>query len=131
MILDSSAVVAIVLQEPGFERLQLAIADAPRVAIGAPTLVETSIVLSARLGVDGRGLMGRLLIEADIAVVPFTDAHFGTATHAWLRFGKGRSAAGLNFGDCLSYATAQLAGESLLFTGEDFLRTDVVNALTT
>ena len=126
MILDSSAVVAITLREPGWERLLAALTTNPRaVGIGAPTLVETTIVLSARLDRDARGLVGRLLLEGDIAVVPFTDAHFGTAADAWLRYGRGRHPAGLNFGDCLAYATARLANEPLLFTGDDFARTDV------
>ncbi len=125
MILDSSAIVALVFQEPGHERLLAALSGARSVGIGAPTLVETTIVLSARLGADARGLVSRFVLETDVATVPFTDAHFGTALEAWLRFGRGRHAAGLNFGDCLSYATARVAGEPLLFTGEDFPRTDV------
>ncbi len=128
MILDSSAVVAITLREPGFENL-LAVMDAtPRLGIGAPTLVETAVVLSARTGMDGRSVLSRFLLEADIAIVPFTDAHFGTAVNAWLRFGRGRHPAGLNFGDCLAYATARLASEPLLFTGNDFPRTDIASA---
>lgn len=128
MILDSSAVVAVALKEPGFERLLSAIGAATRVGIGAPTLVETAVVLSARTGRDARGLVSRILLEGDVAVVPFTDAHFGTALEAWLRYGRGRHPAGLNFGDCLSYATAHLASEPLLFTGEDLRRTDIVAA---
>ena len=88
--------------------------------------MEATIVLSARLARDARGVVGRLLLEGDIAVVPFTDAHFGTAADAWLRYGRGRHPASLNFGDCLAYATARLAGEPLLFTGDDFARTDVM-----
>lgn len=130
MILDSSAIVAIALREPPWEHLLAAIAAESRsVAIGAPTLVESTIVLSARLARDARGLVGRLLLEGDVAIVPFTDAHFGTATSAWLRYGRGRHRAGLNFGDCLAYATARLADEPLLFTGDDFTRTDVVPVL--
>ena len=129
MILDSSAVVAVALREPAFERLLAAIAAEPRAPrIGAPTLVETAIVLSARLGRDARGVVGRLLLEGDIAVVPFTDVHFGTSVEAWLRYGRGRHRAGLNFGDCLAYATARLANEPLLYTGDDFARTDVTPA---
>ena len=129
MILDSSAIVAITFREPGWDRLLAAIAAVPRsIGIGAPTLVETTIVLSARLARDARGVVSRLLLEGDIAVVPFTDAHFGTAADAWLRYGRGRHPAGLNFGDCLAYATARLADEPLLFTGEDFTRTDVLAA---
>jgi ribonuclease VapC len=64
-------------------------------------------------------------MESTISAVPFGDAHYGTAVEAWLRFGKGRHPAGLNFGDCLSYATARLAGQPLLCTGEDFSKTDI------
>ena len=125
MILDSSAVVAVALQEPGHERVLAAMSAASALGIGAPTLVETTIVLTARLGRDARGLASRLILEADVAVVPFTDEHFGTALDAWLRFGRGRHEASLNFGDCLAYATARVAGEPLLFTGADFARTDI------
>lgn len=125
MILDSSAVVALVMREAEHTRVQAALAAAGRVAIGAPTLVETAIVLSARLARDARGLVSRFLLEGDIAVAPFTDAHFGTAMEAWWRFGRGRHPARLNFGDCLAYATARVAGEPLLFTGDDFRQTDI------
>jgi len=125
VILDSSAIVALVFREPGHERVLEAIGAAPSAGIGAPTLVEATIVLSARLGVDARGLLGRFLLEGDVAVVPFTDAHFGTAMQVWLAYGRGRHPAKLNFGDCLAYATARLAGEPLLFTGNDFALTDV------
>jgi ribonuclease VapC len=125
MILDSSAVVAVALREPGADRVLAAMSAAPALGIGAPTLVETTIVLSARLGRDARGLVSRFVLEADVAVVPFTDAHFGTALGAWVRFGRGRHPAGLNFGDCLAYATARVAGEPLLYTGSEFTRTDL------
>jgi ribonuclease VapC len=125
MILDSSALVAVVLREPEQDRMLERMDAATRLGIGAPTLVETAIVLSARLATDARGLVSRLLIEGNIAVVPFTDAHFGVALTAWLRYGRGRHPAQLNCGDCLAYATARVAREPLLFTGEDFARTDV------
>ncbi len=83
------------------------------------------IVLSARLRSDARGLLARLLQESGIAVLHVTEAHFGVAVDAWLRFGKGRHPASLNFGDCLSYATAVLAGAPLLCVGDDFAQTDV------
>ncbi len=128
MILDSSAVVAIMLREPDCESLLTRIASAPRVGIGAATLLEAGIVLSARLKQDARGRLARLLQESGISVVPITDAHFGVAMDAWLRFGKGRHPAGLNFGDCLAYATAVVAGEPLLCVGDDFPQTDCVLA---
>lgn len=125
MILDSSAIVAVVLREPGYELLLQKIAAAPNVAVGAPTLAEAGIVLSARLDRDARGMLTRFAHEGAIATIPFTDAHFGAAIEAWLRFGKGRHPAALNFGDCLAYATAFLEGEALLCFGDDFSRTDL------
>ena len=90
-----------------------------------PTLTETAIVLSARLNQDACGVLSRFLMEGSIATVSFGDAHFAAAVEAWLRYGKGRHPASLNFGDCLSYATARLAGEPLLCIGNDFTQTDL------
>lgn len=128
MILDSSALVAIVLQEPAAERLLQRMREASYLAIGAATLLETGIVLSARLHDDARGLLARLLQESGITVVDVTEAHFGVAMDAWLRYGKGRHPASLNFGDCLSYAIAVVAGAPLLCVGDDFPQTDCVLA---
>lgn len=125
MILDTSAIVAVALKEPGFEELLRKLVGAPSLAVGVPTLTETAIVLSARLRQDARALLARFLLEGSVATVPFGDAHFSMAVDAWLRYGKGRHPAALNFGDCLSYATAKLAAEPLLCTGEDFSMTDV------
>jgi ribonuclease VapC len=124
VILDSSAVVAIMLREPDCERLLARMRDAPRLGIGAATLLEAGIVVSARLADDARGLLARLLIESGIVVLPVTDAHFGVAMDAWLRYGKGRHPAALNFGDCLAYAASVVAGEPLLAVGNDFPQTD-------
>ena len=93
MIIDSSALVAIVLQEPEADALLQRMRDASSLAIGAATLLETGIVLSARLNDDARGLLARLLQESGIAVVDVKEAHFGVAMDAWLRYGKGRHAA--------------------------------------
>jgi ribonuclease VapC len=128
VIIDSSALVAIVLREPEADDLLRRMRDASSLAIGAATLLETGIVLSARLNDDARGLLARLLQESGIAVVDVTEAHFGVAMDAWLRYGKGRHAAALNFGDCLSYAIAVVAGEPLLCIGDDFPHTDCVLA---
>ena len=84
--------------------------------------------MSARLRRDGRGALARLLQEAGIVVVPFGEAHYGTAVDAWLRFGKGRHPAALNFGDCLSYAVAKLSDRPLLCVGDDFTKTDLALA---
>jgi ribonuclease VapC len=125
MILDSSAVIAIILREPGYEKLLQKILAAAEVGIGIPTLVETSIVLSARLNKDARGLVARFLEEADVAPLPFNDAHYGAAVGAWLKYGKGRHPASLNFGDCLAYAVAKLSDAPLLCVGDDFPQTDL------
>ena len=125
MILDTSAVVAILLREPGFEQLVDKLGAEPRAGIGIPTLTETTIVLSARLRADARALMSRFLNEASVVTVPFGEVHWGTAVDAWLRFGKGRHPAGLNFGDCMAYAVSKVAGEPLLCVGDDFAQTDL------
>ena len=124
MILDSSAVVAIMLREPGWDELLDRMRAAPRIGIGAPTLLEAGIVVSARVADDARGRLARLLLESGIVILPVTDAHFGVAMDAWLRYGRGRHRAALNFGDCLAYATAVVAGEPLLCVGDDFPQTD-------
>lgn len=125
MIVDSSAVVAILLREPGHEAVLDQLVSEPRAGIGTPTLTETGIVLTAKLGIGGRGVLSRFLDEAGLAVVPFEEEHWGVAVDAFRRFGKGRHRAGLNFGDCLTYATAKLAQEPLLALGDDFSKTDL------
>jgi ribonuclease VapC len=119
LILGSSAVVAILLREPGFDELLDRLSQAGETGIGVPTLTEAAIVLAARLGKDSRGLLARFLQEGSISTVPFGDAHFGVAVDAWLRYGKGRHPAALNFGDCLAYSVAKVAGEPLLCRGEE------------
>ena len=125
MILDSSAIVALALQESGAEHILEKLDASELNAIGAPTLLETSIVLQARLGDAGREFLDNFIDGFRVEVHPFTRQHWATARDAFLRFGKGRHPAGLNYGDCMSYAVAKLAGRRLLFVGEDFRRTDI------
>lgn len=125
MILDSSALVAILLDEPEADELLERLAGAPAAAVGAPTLAETAIVLTARLGPPGQTLLARFIAEAGVEVASFTDDHWAVAGSAYARFGKGRHPAALNFGDCLTYAVARLAAEPLLCAGDDFRRTDL------
>ena len=125
MIVDSSAVVAVLLRQPGYEPLLERLGEAPGAGIGTPTLAETGIVLTARLGIGAKTLLARFLQESGLVVVPFGEEHWRTAVDAFLRFGKGRHPAALNFGDCLTYATARLAGEPILCLGDDFSRTDL------
>jgi ribonuclease VapC len=125
MILDSSAILAVLFREPGFETLVSKIAAADAVAIGAPTLVETGLVLTARIGAEAEGLLVRLLDAWNAAVVPFGADHWRAAIDAYGRFGRGRHRAQLNFGDCLAYAVARLADQPLLAVGPEFGKTDL------
>ncbi len=125
MVLDSSAIVAVHLKEPGHESLIEAIDRSEIVVIGVPTLLETAMVLSARFGQDARPLLFAFLRRLDAEVVAFNEEHLDSAITAFLRFGRGRHPAGLNFGDCMSYAVASVAGMPLLFTGRDFAQTDI------
>lgn len=129
MTVDSSALVAILFAEPGYLDLVDAVLETDVVRIGAPTLVETGMVLAGRRGSPvGRELDG-LVRELGIAVVPFGEREWQRALDASNRYGRGRHPAGLNFGDCLAYATAAVAGDTLLFVGNDFRKTDIPPAL--
>jgi ribonuclease VapC len=125
MIVDSSALLAIIFREPGFEELVERLLDAESVAAGAPTLAETGIVLHARLGERSYGLLERILDEFAVQEIPFGEVHWREAVDAYRRFGRGHHPASLNFGDCLTYAAARLTGEPLLFVGDDFSQTDL------
>jgi ribonuclease VapC len=125
VILDSSAVVAILLKEPGYDRLRDHLAASGQVGIGAPTAVESSLVLCSRVGRAGKTLLARFLQEAEVEVVEFTADHWTVAADAFIAYGRGRHRAGLNFGDCMTYAVAKLAGEPLLCLGDDFPATDL------
>ena len=125
MILDSSAIVAVFLREPGFEALLARIDAAPLVGVGCPTVAETALVLQNRIGHDVRGLLTRFLETFDVERVEFGEPHWHVALDAYRRFGRGRHPARLNFGDCLSYATAWVADQPLLFVGQDFSQTDL------
>jgi ribonuclease VapC len=125
VVLDTSAIVGVVVGEPGHERIRERMATASILAVGAATMAEVAIVLSNRLGRDSRPQLSRFLREMEVEVIPFTAEHYEVAVDAFERFGKGRHAAALNFGDCLTYAVARLSGLPLLFTGDDFSRTDL------
>ena len=116
---------ALLVKEPGFEELLDKLAGDPNPAVNAATLTEAGIVMSARIGDDARGLLARFIQEGGIEILPFGDAHYSAAIDAWLRYGKGRHPASLNFGDCLAYAAATLSGEPLLCVGNDFSQTDL------
>lgn len=125
MIVDSSALLAMIFRELEAERITAALAEAEFCAMGAPTWAETAIVLAAKLGEASRPILARLIEDLDLAIVPFTAAHGRQAREAFLRFGRGRHPADLNYGDCLTYAVAKLSRQPLLFVGDDFGRTDL------
>jgi ribonuclease VapC len=125
MVLDSSALVAIFQREPGFEVLLQKVERAGAVLIGAPTVAESVIVLSRRQGQDARPSLYALLRFLDAEIVPFEARHLDVAASAFLRFGRGRHPAALNYGDCMAYAVAAVEGMPLLFIGEDFPLTDI------
>jgi ribonuclease VapC len=129
VIVDSSALLALFFRQEAADRIEEALIDAEVVGIGVPTLAETAIVLASKLGEDSRSLLALLVDDLDLAVVPFTAAHGREAREAFLRYGRGRHPAALNFGDCLTYAVAKVADQPLLFVGEDFRRTDLAAVL--
>lgn len=125
MTLDSSAVVAMLLREEGYRRLTETVGRAETVAIGAPTLLETDMVMVGRFEQRGAALVEEFLEEHSVVVLPFDGCHRAAAAKAFARYGKGRHPAGLNYGDCMTYATARIADHPLLFTGGDFAKTDI------
>lgn len=129
MILDTSSVLAVVFGEPGNEAFVDAITMAPTCRISAASLLEASIVAEAREGHLGVRQCDTFFRNSRVSVEPFTEEQALLARQAYSDYGKGRHPAGLNFGDCFSYALAKATGEPLLFKGEDFLRTDIQPAL--
>lgn len=131
MVVDTSVLVAVLNMEPDHETLLNRMAEAPVIRVGAPSLLEAAMVLSQDApGMEGdaRWHLHRFLAEIDAIIVDFTEQHYQAATDAFLRFGQGRHPAGLNFGDCMSYAVATVSGEPLLYLGDDFSKTDILSA---
>jgi len=129
MILDSSALVAILANEPDSELYIQAISRAPRCRISAGSFIELSIVIEGQFGAEVSRQCDALFRRVSIVIEPVTVEHAHIARQAFHDFGRGRHAAGLNFGDCFAYALARTAGEPLLFKGDDFSKTDIVSAL--
>jgi len=125
MIVDSSALVAILFQEPEGQLIDVAIVECADCRMSAANLLEISMVVLARKGADGLRDLDLLIVRLGIRVVAFTESHARLAREAFKRFGKGRHPAGLNFGDCIAYALARENGEELLFKGNDFAQTDI------
>lgn len=125
MIVDASAVLAILLKESDYEYYKRAIAEADRCLMSTANFVETAMVMESRTGIAGAYELDLLIEEAPIQLVAVTPEHSQAARRAWRQFGKGNHPAALNFGDCFAYALAKETGEPLLFKGRDLALTDI------
>lgn len=125
MVIDTSAALAILFDEPEHDRLAELIAEDATRLMSAASRVETGIVIESRRGAGGRKDFEAMLHAAGIQEVDFTAAHAKLALDAWRRYGKGNHPARLNFGDCCVYALCKATGEPLLFKGDDFSKTDL------
>ncbi len=125
MIIDTSALMAILLAESDAVRYEQAISRAWPRRMSVVALLEATMVIEGRGGPAAGNDLDLFLQEAEIEPVPVTLQHAEVARHAWRRFGKGNHPAALNFGDCFTYALALTTGEPLLFKGDDFVHTDI------
>ena len=129
MVVDSSALLAILRDEPEQLIFRNAIRTARNRLLGAPIHVEASMVAFGRRGEPGLEQMQALIERLQLEIVPLSDDHARLAIEAFRRFGKGRHRAGLNYGDCFSYALARATSKALLFKGDDFSHTDLKRAV--
>ena len=129
MILDTSAMVAILYREPEAAEFAQLIHDAETCRMSVAGYVELAMVLESQLGPDGMRQAEAFFRRAGVILEPVTVEHGDLARQAFLDFGKGRHKASLNYGDCFSYALAKISGEPLLFKGNDFSQTDIPPAL--
>ena len=129
MVIDTSALVAILLREPDAERFANALGEAPVRLLSAVTRVELSFVIEGRKGDAGRADLELLLRDGGFDIVSVTSQQASIAIDAFRRFGRGRHRAALNIGDCFSYALAVATDHPLLFKGDDFTHTDLRSAL--
>jgi ribonuclease VapC len=125
MVVDTSALLAILQDEPERRRFNEALESADSRLVSVATLVEISIIIESRYGAEGLRDLDLLIERARIELVPVDVEQARAARAAYSRFGKGRHPAALNFGDCFSYALARVLGEQLLFKRDDFSRTDL------
>jgi ribonuclease VapC len=125
VIVDTSACIAVVYGEPTAPGLQTKLLRSTSKAMGAPSVFEAAMVATGHFGSDGGRVVREFLERFDVGVAPFGSIHQRAAIEAFVRFGKGRHPAKLNFGDCMSYAVAKVAGQPLLAVGDDFTQTDI------
>ena len=129
MVVDTSALLAVYLDEPDSGRFETALVNAPAAFISAGTLLEAAIVAEARHGKAGAVELDRLLRRLALITVAVDAEQVEAARLAFRKYGRGRHPAGLNYGDCFAYALAVTSVEPLLFKGDDFSKTDIVDAL--
>lgn len=125
MVVDTSAVIAILFGEPETELFVRELVDDPKKMISAFNALESAIVIEAKKGEAGGRELELLLHRARIEIIALNGDHVELALAAWRKYGKGNHPAGLNIGDCCAYALAKYSGEPLLFKGEDFSQTDI------
>lgn len=125
MVIDTSAIIAILFGEPEADALTKVIAEAPNAMMSTFSVLEAGIVVEARKGEAGGRELDLFLHRARIRIIPLDAEHMATARMAWRKFGKGRHPAGLNIGDCCAYALAKHTGAPLLFKGDDFGKADL------
>ena len=129
MVVETSAVLAILLDEPEAAEFAQLIEDDPAPVISAASVLEAGIVLLSRHGPDARDDLQDFLAQGGLQVEPVTAEQAELALDAYQRYGKGRHRAGLNFGDCFAYALCKATGQPLLFKGQDFSQTDIATVL--
>lgn len=128
MVIDTSALVAMLSDEPDAELFEARVADDPVRTMSTASYLETAIVVESRFGESGGRELDLWLHRASVSLVAVDADQAEVARAAYRRYGKGRHRAGLNYGDCFSYALAKVSGQPLLFKGDDFGHTDVVAA---
>jgi ribonuclease VapC len=129
MVIDTSALLALLLDEPEAEAFRLALQDDESRLVSAATLLEAALVIESLKGEAGGRELDLLLNKAGITIVAVDEDQVAEARRAWRRFGRGRHAAGLTYGDLFSYALSKHSGEALMFKGDDFTRTDVARVI--
>lgn len=125
MILDSSAVLAVLNRERDAEHYERRMIAASRCRMSVVSVLEVTMVVEGRGGPLAGAELDRLLERLGVEIVPVSVEQLAAARYAWRRFGRGNHSAGLNFGDCFAYALADVSREPLLFKGDDFARTDI------
>ncbi|MGH9463896.1 MAG: type II toxin-antitoxin system VapC family toxin [Vicinamibacteria bacterium] len=128
MVIDTSAILAVLFREPERDRFATAISNAGVRLVGSVNAFECAVVVLSRKGAAGLRELDLFFHVTSLETVSFTEEHLRLAREAYQRYGKGRHPAGLNLGDCCAYALSQHSGEPLLFKGGDFARTDVQTA---